>query len=405
MIKSVPLSTVLTFHRGLTFKPDDLVEVGSEKSIVCFRTKNIQDELDQTDLIAIPESFMKRCELELRFGDILISSANSWELVGKCVRVTELKHRSTLGGFISMLRPNLDIIDADYLFRFLRKESTQHQIRNMGKQTTNISNLDRVRFLEICIPLPPLNIQKQISATLEKADQLRKDCKQMEVELNNLAESVFLDMFGDPLNNPKKWKFYSINQLAEIVTDGEHQTPIRAENGFKLLSARNVQYGYLDVVSEKVDYIGEEEFKRITKRLEIKEKDILLSCSGTIGRVSMNTLDEPFCLVRSVAVIRLKHGVVIPEFVVSYLSTHYMQLKMRHEANSSSQANLFQNQIKKLCVYVPPLELQEKYCRFLEIKSKELVELQIFKSSLDDLFDSLLSRAFKGVLTLTDKVA
>ncbi|MEW8261259.1 MAG: restriction endonuclease subunit S, partial [Candidatus Thiodiazotropha taylori] len=189
-IPTVPLSDVLTYIRGITFKPDDLVEPYSEGSVVCMRTKNIQQTLEDADVISVPQEFVKRDEQFLEEGDILISSANSWELVGKSVRVPTLDYKCTAGGFISVLRPNRNLVSPDYLYRFITYGSTQHDIRHLGRQTTNISNLDRERFLKLKIPLPPLPIQKQIAALLEKADTLRSQCKQMEQELNQLAQSV-----------------------------------------------------------------------------------------------------------------------------------------------------------------------------------------------------------------------
>ncbi|MBE4980853.1 restriction endonuclease subunit S, partial [Enterobacter cloacae complex sp. P3B] len=83
----VKLGEVLTFIRGITFKPEEKIEASDPDAVVCMRTKNIQEELDESDLIAVPKALVKREELFLRHGDILISSANSWNLVGKVVQV------------------------------------------------------------------------------------------------------------------------------------------------------------------------------------------------------------------------------------------------------------------------------------------------------------------------------
>lgn len=71
------------------------------------------------------------------------------------------------------------------------------------------------------IPLPPLETQKQIAEVLEKADQLRKDCQQMEQELNSLAQSVFIDMFGDPVTNPKGWEVRALSNVVETIQGGK----------------------------------------------------------------------------------------------------------------------------------------------------------------------------------------
>ncbi|MGP4957891.1 hypothetical protein, partial [Pseudomonas helleri] len=77
------LGEVISFIRGVTFTPEDQVEPLSDGSTVVMRTKNVQVAgLDQSDLIAVPSGFVRRKEQSLREGDILVSSANSWELVG-----------------------------------------------------------------------------------------------------------------------------------------------------------------------------------------------------------------------------------------------------------------------------------------------------------------------------------
>ena len=71
------------FFRGITFKPSDILDIDSPEAVVCFRTKNVQEKLDDKDLIAIPKKLVKTPNKILQPGDILISIANSWELVGK----------------------------------------------------------------------------------------------------------------------------------------------------------------------------------------------------------------------------------------------------------------------------------------------------------------------------------
>src|SRR5688572_24935316 len=103
------------------------------------RTKNVQDILDESDLIAVPSSLVKREELYLQEGDILLSSANSWNLVGKVCRVPKLRYRATAGGFISVVRPRQGL-DSRYLYHWLASPVVQEKVRSCSRQTTNISN-------------------------------------------------------------------------------------------------------------------------------------------------------------------------------------------------------------------------------------------------------------------------
>src|SRR6185503_7116985 len=119
-----------------------------------------------------------------------------------------------------------------------------------------------------------------------------------------LLQSVFLEMFGNLETNSGNWDKTTIEEIATKVTDGEHVTPERTTSGVKLLSARNIQNGYIDIDYELVDYISQEEYERIKIRLNPEFGDVLMSCSGTVGRVTTVDITEPFSLVRSVALIK-----------------------------------------------------------------------------------------------------
>jgi type I restriction enzyme S subunit len=184
------------------------------------------------------------------------------------------------------------------------------------------------------------------------------------------------------------------------VTDGEHNTPKRETQGKLLLSARNVKNGYIDLEAG-VDYVGESEYQRLKKRCGPEKDDILITCSGTIGRTSRVPEKLEFVLVRSVALLKLKKDVVIPDFVEGYFQTQGMFEIMKRRANSSSQANLFTGQIKELQIFKVPIGLQQ---RFGEISRKLKVEKGVFEEALEkdqDLFNSLMQKAFKGELVLS----
>lgn len=101
---------------------------------------------------------------------------------------------------------------------------------------------------------------------------------------------------------PEGWRWASVDILASMVTDGEHQTPPRSNKGKYLLSARNIQNGYISY--EKVDYVTDEVHDRLKRRLSVKAGDVLMSCSGTLGRTCVVQDGDDFSMVRSVALIR-----------------------------------------------------------------------------------------------------
>src|SRR5262249_28789735 len=145
------------------------------------------------------------------------------------------------------------------------------------------------------VPCPPTREQRRIVDLLEQADALRTKRREAIAHLDELAQSIFLDMFGNPRINSKPWRASPLEQVAEQVTDGEHLTPRRQATGIRLLSARNVRDGHLDFAN--TDFIGPDEHARIRRRCDPRRGDVLISCSGTIGRVAPVETDEPFSLV------------------------------------------------------------------------------------------------------------
>jgi type I restriction enzyme S subunit len=139
------------------------------------------------------------------------------------------------------------------------------------------------------------------------------------------------------------------------------------------LSARNILNHRIDITD--VDFIDEAEYKRITKRIIPKKGDILISCSGSIGRVARIADDTRYQMVRSVAILQLKDE-VDSVFIEYCFDTDFLQDQINRSANQSSQANLFQGKIRKLQIPVPPLSLQNRFADFVRQADKSKFELQ-----------------------------
>lgn len=173
-----PLGEVAAFVRGVTFKPHDVVPEDTPGTLWCMRTRNVQEDLDLSDTWSISTAHVKRKDQYLQPNDILVSTANSWNLIGKCCWVPELRREATFGGFISVLRANAAEIDPRYLYRWFSWPVIQATVRSFGRQTTNISNLDIKRCLQMPIMVPSHAEQQRVVELLEQADELRAKRRQ-----------------------------------------------------------------------------------------------------------------------------------------------------------------------------------------------------------------------------------
>ncbi len=203
---------------------------------------------------------------------------------------------------------------------------------------------------------------------------------------------------------PEGWAWLRVCNLADKVTDGEHITPKRTEAGFYLLSARNIQNGHLDLTD--VDYVSTEEYDRIRKRCDPEEGDILISCSGSVGRVCRVPDDINFVMVRSVAVVKLQSVKAWSKFYEYLFQSPLLQRQIEKGKKATAQANLFLDPINNLKVIVcSPCE-GDQLVKELESRLSEVDNLeQIMLTSLNQaeaLRQSILKKAFSGQLVPQD---
>ena len=165
--RRAPLRETADIVRGISFPKEARRLEPQEGSVACLRTANVQREVDWGDLWFVPEEYVKLESRYVRLFDVLISVSNSLELVGKVAQVTSLPHKSTLGAFISLLRPSTEI-DAKLYYYQLTSSDVQSEIRRYASTTTNISNISSSRLAEIPLSVPPLPEQRRIVAEIEK---------------------------------------------------------------------------------------------------------------------------------------------------------------------------------------------------------------------------------------------
>jgi len=212
----VALGEIATLIRGITYKPSEVCEATTPSAVACMRTKNVQEELDESDIVWIPASLIRNSSKYLYPGDILVSSANSWNLVGKGCWVPELKYPASAGGFISILRGNPDTVDLRYLYHWFVSPQTQAKLRSYSNKTTNISNLDHARTLATEIPLPPLEEQRRIAAILDKVTALEDLSAKQSRLLEEAEKHLFLECFGSPFPGKTLWPVAQLGELGSL---------------------------------------------------------------------------------------------------------------------------------------------------------------------------------------------
>ena len=287
-----------------------------------------------------------------------------------------------------------DDYNPEFLAWYFR--TPQFQQRMMSEVTGIGGSLTRAQPKRVAeYPVPVLDRQKQdrIATVLNKIANIISLRKQELKAYDELIKSRFIEMFGDPEQNPNGYPIKDFDEISVLVTDGEHATPHRTEKGIYLLSARNILNHALQL--DDVDYIDEDEYARIAQRVVPQAGDVLISCSGSIGRCCVVPDGLQFQMVRSVALIRFDNT-INPIFAEWLITSDELQRQIALSATQSSQANLFQGKIRKLHGYVPPMEFQQEFVAFVEQTNKSKLTIQKSLDELETLNKALMQKYFGG---------
>ena len=188
------LGEIGVLERGITF-PSSAKELSPEKNnIPCLRTANVQNNLDFSNLIYVNKVYLRNNHNKLlKKNDIILSSANSRELVGKTAFVYDIIDEMTFGGFVVVIRSFIN----NYLFYFLRREFFSGKFMEKSAQTTNIANIKTDTLANYFVPLPPLSEQQRIVAKIETIFAQIDLLEQNKVDLQTAvkqAKSKILDL-------------------------------------------------------------------------------------------------------------------------------------------------------------------------------------------------------------------
>ena len=296
---------------------------------------------------------------------------------------------------ITALLPDSAKLDAGYLVHFLRTKEDHFSRYARG---ATIKGITRQVVADLVIPLPPLEEQRRIAAILDQAETLRTQRRTALALLDSLTQSLFLDMFGDPVANPKGWLFTRLDQLVrhdDSINYGVVQPGDAFDEGVPLVRVGDVVDGNFDPAAlKRIDATIEQGYKRS----RLRGDEILVTCVGSIGVVA---LVEPsmkgFNIARAVSRIPASEK-VNRDFLASYLRTDYVQRYFTSELRTVSQPTLNIKQICETRVIQPPLDLQQTFAtRIASIEALQATHRRAL-AALDALFASLQQRAFAGTL-------
>ncbi len=286
-------------------------------------------------------------------------------------------------------------LDVKYLLRFL--ESNKENIASMGKGAT-VKGITLDQLKAIKIPLPPLVEQRRIASILDQADELRQKRQQAIEKLDQLLQATFIDMFGDPEKNPKKWNKVVLGDICDQkdrVNYGVVQPGNEFEGGVPLIRVGDIDGGILSFhLIKRID----PEIEKDYSRSRIKGNEVLVSCVGSIGTIAKVPNEAiGFNIARAITRVPLQDKRII-NFVAECLKTEAIQNYFKKNTRTVSQPTLNVSFVKETEIIFPN---EEKILDFCKIVDKVEFQKELLQKALvmqESLFQSLQNQAFNGTL-------
>lgn len=389
MMQSVKLNQVCKILNGYAFKSEEYQSEG----VPLLRISNFDggDVVVDDKSIYVDQSFLKtKTDFIVEKGDILI--ALSGATTGK-YGIYNHDFPSLLNQRIGLIKSSASSkLSGKYFYHFLNILKDEILRKAGGAAQPNISTKT---IGELEIPLPPLPQQQKIANILDAADALRQNDKALIAKYDELTQVLFLDLFGDPVSNPKGWKFKALNQLVSKLGDGLHGTPKYSEDGeYYFVNGNNLDNGKI-TISENTKRVDFSEYEKHKK--DLNENTMLVSINGTIGKIAFYN-NEKIILGKSACYFNLIKGSVNDIFLFHIFKSDYFLRYSSSLSTGSTIQNVSLKTMREFPIPIPPLELQNQFAERVAVIEEQKAIAQKSLEKSESLFNSLLQKAFKGEL-------
>ncbi len=283
-----------------------------------------------------------------------------------------------------------------YLYYFLDTYLEKLREQSIGGV---IKYIKLENLTEAKIPLPPLATQQRIAAILDAADALRRKDQELLRKYDELAQAIFIDMFGDPVKNEKGWEVKKFLEFS-IFENGDRSSnyPTQKDlvvNGIPFFGTNDITNGQLSDFGLR--FISTEKFNSLG-RGKLKYNDLVITLRGSIGNCAIfnSSFFETGFINAQMMIIRTESQIIEPVFLQFLYLSDSFQRSLISITGGSAVPQITSAQVKDFIAIAPPISMQRDFIEQLE-KIKNLIK-NCSKELSSQLFNSLLQQAFNGEL-------
>ena len=376
-----------------------------EQGVPVIRTTNFTNigRLNLKDLVFRNIDVDKYSNKRLNKGDLIIekSGGSPTQPVGRVVIFDEDNDKTYFfNNFTSVLRPK-EMLNSHYALYLMKDLYNKRKVLKYQNKTTGIINLKLNDYISNTkIELPSIDIQERIAEVLDLNQSLIDKKKEQIEKLDLLVKSKFIEMFGNPSTNSKGW---ILDKLSNCLINIENGKSFICENYKRkgeypaILKLSAVTYGVYNQFENKA-LIDEFSF---VEKVEVKKSDLLFTRKNTPELVGMSAYvyeTEPSLMMPDL-IFRLNTNENINKIFLWKLINHDLfreKIKALSNGSAKSMSNISKQRLMELKIPVPPIELQNQFAEFVKQVDKLKFEMEKSLKELEDNFNSLMQKAFKG---------
>jgi type I restriction enzyme S subunit len=292
---------------------------------------------------------------------------------------------------------NTKVLNNKYLYYFLITYIDKLRNQSIGGV---IKYIKLENLTDAMIPIVPIDRQKEIVEILDMLTNLRLKRQESIQKLDELLQAVFYEMFGDPIKNTKKWEIKTLTQLLSFMTSGSRGwAKYYSDNGDIFLTIKNV--GNNTLLLDNLTFINPPNNAE-SKRAKLELNDVVISITADLGRTAVvdKNIGDAY-INQHLAILRTKNDIE-PHYLSTFLGSEGGQSQIQKLNKGAAKAGLNFADIQSINIPLPPRNLQDKFAKILQrIEQQRQLLLESQKKN-DELFQSLLQKAFSGELELND---
>ena len=293
--------------------------------------------------------------------------------------------------------PNEDIIIKKYIKSYFLSPRFQLNLGKVSLHRAAQAGFSKEDIADFVIPVPPAQEQEKIVAELDCLTGIIEKKKQQLKELDNLAQSIFYDMFGDPIANDKGWEMCKVGDCMKVIGGYAFKSSSYSKSGYRLVQIANVWKD--ELVWDEITYISFND-KQVSSSFILKEGDVLMAMTRPVikslsaVKIAIVRKEDTPCILNQRVCKFVSDGRLSIIWFYNFARTEYFKDNIVGFGSKGMQPNVSAREIESIKMYLPPRSLQDLYAKKIDAieKQKELVKRSIVET--ETLFNSRMDYWF-----------